>query len=316
MRQRPMRYLLAVLCAFAVGAAGSCHTPPAAETRSYYMARNSASDAAALGCYNGDKSGRMSLFFGSPTTVGGSYGATAWGAPDLRLADIENVVKNVIRGYAYCRANGGYRLQIGVGTSNSTINSRTGAWLKAHGYAWATSVRALAAWANANYPGVAQVFGAWDPEPSWSSFATADAWMHGYDGRPSRQLMFVNASADGCSVNNANNDPCNNGWNQHRVWHLAWEHDPALPIPQIYTNSGNQARQWQLIDLWATVHVGDGMYLYGSMSQAGACRQVGGCPSTDNTPHEAHDQLLWWLNTDSRTRQPSLQTMTDMNWNS
>ena len=164
MRQRPMRYLLAVLCAFAVGAAGSCHTPPAAETRSYYMARNSASDAAALGCYNGDKSGRMSLFFGSPTTVGGSYGATAWGAPDLRLADIENVVKNVIRGYAYCRANGGYRLQIGVGTSNSTINSRTGAWLKAHGYAWATSVRALAAWANANYPGVAQVFGAWDPK--------------------------------------------------------------------------------------------------------------------------------------------------------
>ena len=124
MRQRPMRYLVAVFCAFAVGAAGSCHVPPAAETRSYYMARNSASDAAALGCYNGDKSGRMTLFFGAPTAVAGSYGATAWGAPDLRLADIENVVKNVIRGYAYCRTNGGYRLQIGVGTSNSTINSR------------------------------------------------------------------------------------------------------------------------------------------------------------------------------------------------
>ena len=58
------------------------------------------------------------------------------------------------------------------------------------------------------------------------------------------------------------------------------------------------------------------MYFYGSMSQSGACRQVGGCAGTDNTPHEAHDQLLWWLATDSRTTQPSIQTMTDMNWNS
>ena len=121
MRQRPIRYLVAVFCAFAVGAAGSCHVPPAAETRSYYMARNSASDAASLGCYNGDKSGRLSLFFGAPTTVGGTYGATAWGAPDLRLSDIENVVKNFIRGYAYCRTNGGHRLQIGVHLSQQRL---------------------------------------------------------------------------------------------------------------------------------------------------------------------------------------------------
>jgi hypothetical protein len=316
MVKRPARWLAAAFCALAVGAAGSCHKPPYAETNSYYMARNSSPDAAALGCYNGGKSGRMTLFFGAPTEARGGYGATAWGATDLHMWDIENTVMDVIRGYAYCRQNAGFRLQIGIGTSTSGINGRSGAWLRAHGNAWATSVRNVAAWANYYYPGVAQVYGAWDFEPSWSSFETADAWMHGYDGRPGRQPMFINASADGCSTTKADNNPCNNGWNQHRVWHLAWEHDPSLPIPQIYTNSGTQARQWKLIDLWATANTGDGMYFYGTLSQYGACRQVGGCSGTSNTPHEAHDQLLWWLQTDSRTTQPSIDTMTDVNWNS
>jgi hypothetical protein len=56
------------------------------------------------------------------------------------------------------------------------------------------------------------------------------------------------------------------------------------------------------------------MYFAGSMTQYGACLQVGGCPTTDNTPHEGHDQLLWYLQSDARTTQPELDTMTDMNW--
>ncbi|HEX6425997.1 MAG TPA: hypothetical protein VFZ79_21065, partial [Acidimicrobiales bacterium] len=76
-----------------------------------------------------------------------------------------------------------------------------------------------------------------------------------------------------------------------------------------------QARQWQLIDLWATTAVGDGMYFYGTMSQHGACRQVGGCAGIDNTPHQAYDQLLWWLNSDRRTAQTDIEAMTDVNWN-
>ena len=316
MPERPARWLAAVFCALAIGAAGSCHRPPYAQTRSYYMARNSAGAATQLGCANGDKSGRMTLFFGAPTVARGGYGATAWGAPDMHLWDIENTIKNVIRGYAYCRRSPNYRLLIGVGTSNSGIDARSAAWRQAHGYAWATSVRALAAWANYYYPGIAQVYGAWDFEPSWSSFPSADNWMHGYDSRPGRQLVFVNASADGCSTTKADNNACNNGWNQQRVWHLAWQHDPSLPIPQIYTNSGTQARQWKLIDLWATANTGDGMYFYGTLTQSGACRQVGGCSGTSNTPHQAHDQLLWWLRSDSRTTQPSLQTMMDVSWNS
>ena len=40
------------------------------------MGRAGLSDAAALGCFNADKSGRLTLFFGAPSAVGGGYGAT------------------------------------------------------------------------------------------------------------------------------------------------------------------------------------------------------------------------------------------------
>ncbi|MBN2622879.1 MAG: hypothetical protein JXA83_05915 [Acidimicrobiales bacterium] len=316
MAKRPARWLAAVLCALTITAAGSCHKPPSAETRSYYMGRAGVNDAALLGCFNADKSGRLTLFFGAPTTVGGSYGATLWGARDLTVSQIGERIKSVVRGFAYCRQNSSHRLLIGVGTSNSAIDGRSDAWLRAHGAAWARGVRDVAAWADANFPGHAQIYAAWDFEPSWSTYGKAEMWMRGYDTTSGRRLLFANASADGCPTASASNGPCNNGWNQHRVWHLAWEHDPSLPIPQIYTTSGNQARQWQLIDLWSTTAVGDGMYFYGSMTQWGACQQVGGCAGVDNTPHQGNDQLRNWLNSDSRTAQGDVPTMTDMNWNS
>ncbi len=315
MLKRPVRWLTAAFCAVAIGAAGACHTPPSAITNSYYMGRSGMNDAAALGCYNAGKSGRLSLFFGAPTQVSGQYGATLWGSPDLTIQQIGQRVQNFVRGFAYCRTNSRYRLIIGMGTSNSGIDGRSDAWLRAHGDAWARQVEALAIWANANFPGHAQITAAWNVEPTWSTFAKADQWMAGYDGYPGRQMLYANASADGCPPASASNGPCDNGWSQRRVWHLAWEHDPSLPIPQIYNTSGTQARQWQQIDLWSTLAMRDGMYFYGTMTQWYACRQVGGCSGTDNTPHAGNDQLRWMLASDSRTQQDDVKTMTDMSWN-
>jgi hypothetical protein len=87
-----------------------------------------------------------------------------------------------------------------------------------------------------------------------------------------------------------------------------------LPIPQIYATSGVNARQWQQLDLYGAIHHGDGMYFYGAMSQHAACFQMGGCNRTNNTPQQAHDQLLWHLNTDGRTRQDVIETVTDIRW--
>src|SRR5690606_35697428 len=137
---RPARWTAAVVCALAIGATASCHKPPSAETRSYYMGRTGLSDAAALGCFNADKSGRLTLFFGAPTTVGGGYGATLWGAPDLTVHQVGERVKNVVRGFAYCRTDPSHRLLIGMGTSNSAIEGRSDAWLRGHGEAWARKI--------------------------------------------------------------------------------------------------------------------------------------------------------------------------------
>jgi hypothetical protein len=315
MAMRPSRWLATVLCAAAIGPAAGCHKPPNYETNSYYMARTSAADSVSLGCANSDKAGRMTLFFGAPTTLNGIAGATVWGAPDIDVNQIGQRVLDFVGGYAYCRQNPSFRILIGIGTSNSTIDSRTDDWLYQHGQAWATMVRQVAGVVNANWPWAAQIYAAWDAEPSWSQFSKAEAWMHGYDSVPGRLAMYVKGSADGCPTTAATGGPCNNGWNQWAVWHLAWEHDPALPFPQIYATSGVNAHQWQLIDLYATTAIGDGMFFFGTMSQYGACQQNGGCAGTDNTPHAAWDQLTWWLATDARTQQGEIDGLTNTWWN-
>lgn len=295
----------------------ACHPNASFTTRSYYVGSASLDKARLLGCGNGDKQGRMTLFFGAPAAVGTGYGATLWGAQNQSVGQISNLTKEVARGYAWCRRSSSYRLLIGVGTSNSGIDSKANAWLEAHGQQWSIMVEALAAWANRYYPDAVAVYGAWDAEPSWSTPAKAHAWIHGYDqGNPGRRALFVNGSADGCPDGSATNGACNNGWRQIDVWHLAWQHDPSLPIPQIYANSGINARQWQQIDEYGTHVQSDGVYYFGVMSQAGACQQVGGCVGTTNAPHAAFDQLLGALNSHIHTRQPYLETMTDIRWHS
>ena len=295
--------------------AAANHVPPSRVTRSFYVGSSSSDKAVLLGCRQGDKNGRTTLFFGSPTAVGTAYGATLWGAPNLTTAQISNLAKDFIRGYAFCRQSSSYRLLIGVGTSNSTIDSRSTEWLRNHGKAWAAMVHQLADWAGRFYP-MTQVNAAWDAEPSWSTYDKAHEWMYGYDVLyPSRRALYANFSADGCPTTTATNGSCKNGWNQYAMWHLAWEHDPSLTIPQIYATNGVNAKQWQLIDEWATHNRDDGILFYGVMTQAGACGQVaGGCPGTNNTAHRAWDQLIWWLRSHEHTSQSSIDTMTDLNW--
>jgi hypothetical protein len=311
---RPLHWALAALCGTTLGLTTACHVPPSRETRSFYMAKATTPDATTLGCYNGDKDGRMTLFFGAPTTVNGNYGATLWGAPSRDVNQIARTIRDFISGYAYCRSDPNFRLLVGVGTSNSAIDGKDDAWLWNHGAAWATMVRDLNTWAATYYPAFAQVYAAWDFEPSWSQWTKADQWMHGYDSVQGRRGLYANASADGCPQQWVVNGPCNNGWNQSAVWHLAWQHDPSLPFPQIYATSGANAHQWQLIDLWATTVMTDGMYFYGTMTQAGACAQNGGCAGTNLAPHDAHDIMANWLASDWRTNQDQIPEMTDLSW--
>lgn len=289
-------------------------TSPLFWTRSYYVANASNHAMRNLGCRDGNTAGRNTLFFGAPARVGSGYGATLWSAANRTTAQVGELVKDYIRGYVWCRQSQAFQLFVGMGTSNSAINGKSDGWVLGHGRAWAATVRAVAAWAARYYPGVARVYGAWDAEPSWSSPHKAEMWMRGYDSQPGRRALHANFSADGCPRNTASNGACNNGWRQEHLWRLGWRYDPSLPMPQIYATSGVNARQWQQIDLYGAVAHGDGMVFWGTLSQLRACRQMGGCRGTDNGPRQAHDQLLWHLNTHPTTRQATIETTSDMSW--
>ncbi|HEY8546223.1 MAG TPA: hypothetical protein VIL36_14285, partial [Acidimicrobiales bacterium] len=330
----PRRLALALLIAVAVAAGTATTTgagegptaaaaaPPAAaqappllpHTRSYYMGNASPDAATRLGCANADTQGRLTLFFGAPIVTQGAFGATLWGGADRTAAQAADLVRDFVRGYAWCRRSPTQQVLVGMGTSNSTIDRRNDLWVYGHGVAWATAVRDAAAWAEAHYPGVARIYGAWDAEPSWSAPQKAEQWLRGYDSVPGRRALHANFSADGCPRDTAHNGGCNNGWNQETLWRLAWRYEPSLPIPQIYATSGVNAAQWQKIDEYGARAHGDGMTFFGAMAQHGACAQVGGCRLIDNPPQVARDQLLFVLNSHPLTQQPTLENATDMHW--
>ena len=283
-------------------------------TRSYYMGNASSDAATRLGCSNADTQGRLTLFFGAPIETQGQFGATLWGGADRTARQSAELVKDFVRGYVWCRRSPGQQILVGMGTSNSTIDRRNDVWVVGHGAEWATAVRDAAVWAEQQYPGAARIYGAWDAEPSWSAPQKAELWMQGYDGVPGRRALHANFSADGCPRDTAAGGACNNGWTQEHVWRMAWQYDPALPIPQIYATSGVNARQWQKIDEYGARTHGDGMTFSGVMAQHGACLQVGGCQQIDNTPQAARDFLLQALATSPLTQQATLENATDMHW--
>jgi len=288
---------------------------PRAWTRSFYIANTSTAAMGQLGCYSSETSGRMTLFFGAPTDVGGNFGATLWGAQNRTIAQIGELARNFVRGFVWCRP-GGQQALVGLGTSNSAADTKPDAWLAGHGATWASMVRSVAEWAERTYPGTVRIYGAWDVEPSWSAFAKADRWMQGYNGFPGRRPLHVHASADGCPRDAATGGPCNNGWNQYFVWRLAWWYDPSLPLPQVYATSGVNARQWQKLAEYGARSRHDRIVFSGVMTQWGACQQRGGCNLTNNRPEQGHDQLLLNLQSSPLTYQDHLDTVTDIRWHS
>jgi hypothetical protein len=324
-RRAPLAYCwvgiaaISLLTVAVVSPVTSAQAMPAASpeywTRSYYVANPSVEAITHLGCYQSDVSGRMSLFFGSPTDVDGAFGATLWGGENRNVDQIGELVMNFVRGFVWCR-QGGQQILVGMGTSTSGADDKPDEWLVGHGATWSTVVRDINAWADETFPGVAAIYGAWDAEPSWSAPNKAESWMAGYASVPEARGLHTHFSADGCPRDMSDNGACNKGWNQHDVWRLAWEYDPALPAPQIYATSGVNARQWQRIDEYGARYHDDGMVFYGVMTQWGACSQRGGCVQTDNEPFMGHDQLLWTLNSTPITQQESIESATDIYWHS
>jgi hypothetical protein len=206
-------------------------------TQSYYVATESTTALNHLGCDTATKGreGRMTLFFGSPVEVGGTFGATLFGAY-ATTTGVRDLVRAFIRGYHGC-ASGAIFMRLGVGISNCLIggasatvcqSSPAETWVRDHGEAWGLMVNGLRTWVvNNGYNARVAIYAGWDMEPSWSSFARADAWMHGFDfDAPNGAALHANFSADGCPPYGS----CSNGWTQFRMWHESWEHISKLAL--------------------------------------------------------------------------------------
>jgi hypothetical protein len=78
-----------------------------------------------------------------------------------------------------------------------------------------------------------------------------------------------------------------------------------MPLPEIYTNSGSQARQWYRLSLYSYLRHGRAMVIAGVLSQLRACKQstTDPCTGMNNTPSAAWKQLAGLLNRDRRTAQ-------------
>ena len=241
------------------------------------------------------------LEFGAMSSTSSGWKVSAYSGTDMTLAQARSMVQEFGHGYWVCTGSDlASTVYVGFGTNNSagTVTSAAGAALAAQATtAWNTM--------DANWP-QSHGIGANDFE-SWghgsSSSTAARAWIDGYNGYSGRPFFVNNGSADGCPQSAfTSGSACNAGLNAETIYHVSWGAAAAWPLPEIYTTTGSQAKQWKYLSLYGyTQHGGSMSFTQGLMTQSGACAQNGGCSGTNNSPTTGWNQLNAQLDSDSRT---------------
>jgi hypothetical protein len=109
---------------------------------------------------------------------------------------------------------------------------------------------------------------------------------------------------------------CANGWTVADLYAVATGAAPTLAaLPEIYTPSGTQARQWSAISAWGVHHGGGPVRFAGALSTWTACQQRGGCTGRiDNTPSASWSQLWVELRSHADTTVATLAWVSDVRW--
>jgi hypothetical protein len=243
------------------------------------------------------------LDFGTPMLVGGVYGFDLPGGAvgEFRSRpEAQPVAVNFAVGYYACTgADRASIITLAIGTTNAGTQVRDNGYQQ--GRAFANFLRAIAsAVAASGVSSQVVVRAAIDVEMDWNTYPDTREWYDGYDSLTDAPIYNFGDAA-GCSQTTTNS-ACNNGWTQNRVWWVSDGFLLAQSLPEIYTNSGSQARQWYQIARHAHLNKPANMVLSGTLTQYGACQQVGGCTGTNNTPAEGWTQLYNLLNADPAVR--------------
>jgi len=297
-----------------------CPQPPQPST-TRYITTTAAADLDRMGCAQGSnaEAGVIVLDVGGGTTVGTSFGASFRSAPDQTTAQIGSLVQNWINGYLRC-SSGSSRVTVAIGTNNSiAVNSAmTALKARAHGEAWANMVKSVQNYVESiGASSQIAVAGGIDAETLYNSATVTILWAEGFNaGAFGTANLYNYGDAGGCRQSATTSIPgtCSGQWTQDDVYMLSWGIGTAYPLPEIYSSSGANARQWQQIALYGILRYSMKMFFSGSLTTLGACiYNHDACVGINNSPARGWYQLWRELNCDSRTAQ-DLPASSDITW--
>lgn len=209
------------------------------------------------------------------------------------------------------------RLRIVVGVNNKRFANPNGLVdMTTHGSQWANLIDSLNLYANSGSPPLLSsklwVVGGMDIEMSYSRPGPARRWADSFSAYQTTRILnyYDFGECPGCQNPAV---PLPNRWTQDDVYHVAWEADAAFPLPLIYNTAGENANQWENLNLYEIGQGRSRMSFKGAVTQYAACQQVGGCTGTDNTPAAGWTQLYNALHSNPATTQ-GLKYSTDMKW--
>lgn len=298
--------------------------PPYAISDYVLPAVDTPAGMSAMGCTQaeaetGSEQGRSRLLL---LDFGGQYGTgsvllippPSGPAPltELTYAQVVADAEAYATGYHNCVAAGAGPLIVGITTNNSLNVSRK------LGVEWASDVvNPAAAWAAETYPGQVTMAASNDMEPGFGAAESALAWVTGYVSATDGNVFYNSGSADGCNGTTLTG-PCNNGWtvgDEYQV-NAGLSNRLIESVPQIYTESGIMAAQWQGISNAGAAAGLAPVNFAGELTQYTTCLipGLGPCTGIDNTPAQGWGQLYQTLNASPITAQSSLPWSTDITY--
>ncbi len=322
----------------------SMQAPAPSAPQSYYIQNNDPSVMWSLGCSLGEhdqqtpgkQDSLVILNFGQMWTQSGTPGVYSYG-DWVSMGGLQDAVKSYVEGYYQCSGSDDTSyLTLGIGTNNygtfgtgSSSQSVLSENAYAYGQRWATLVNAVNTWsAQKGYYQQVFVTGAIDIEwggTYWNSARVTRSWVDGFKNN-SGLIYFNFGACAGCWTSNAKDwsydYPFTDAWTTDDVWYVSWGSVAGNAVPEIYSNNGTLARQWQAISKYAAQYKGGRIDFTGPMTQYQACLQQwdpvtkkgdSSCETLDNTPEEGWQQLYDALNADKDTAQ-SLDYVTDIGW--
>lgn len=302
--------------------------PPPYTVSDYVMAADDTPTAmSTLGCdqakaESGPEQGRSRILV---LDFGGQYGTGSvllipppvGSAPltELTYAQVAADAEAYAAGYRQCVASGAGPLTVGIATNNSLNVSR------ALGAQWASDVvNPAETWAARAYPGGRVVMAASDDiEPGFGAAPAARAWVAGYVSASAGNALYNIGSADGCGGTTMA-AVCNNGWTVGDEYAVNAGLSGRLirALPEIYTESGIMAEQWQGISNAGPAAGLAPVSFAGELTENGTCQIPGvtWCTGIDNPPAQGWDQLYQQLNSSPATAQQSLPWSSDITYSS